>query len=424
MIISRLLRISFNTLLNSLLPVLMWILLGEIVNKDIANIFTITYSFQFIITLLVSIFGTGPNITSKKENKNNIIDSNILLGTFVTFIVVLLFSLKVDSYIRYMNLEPSIYSKYCVYSFCVMLFQAVIRMICEKLYFKEEHKKANRITTIFNITNIVLIVMTSLLIKDNMIAIATTLAVDLILVTYILVSNINKLSFHFAIKDNIKYVSNDIFDSLGMFIVFFIGQKTTFAFGTMYLVAMNFESLITDAQWDMSYSIITAATIDASKNELHYKESLNNGRKLVGLLIFSSVFMGVFLYPFYKPSLWILAIYVGVQVINLIVSPKIWLRQQYIQINYSAKKNTFHKNVFEIIRIIFSFVPTPFCTYISQFIAMLYEVIVYDIYYKNKFYVDEKGYLKMKIDSRTDGKYLKERLESISFKGDENENWY
>lgn len=270
-------------------------------------------------------------------------------------------------------------------------------MICEKLYFNDKHKKANRITTFFNITNIVLIVITSLLIKNNIIAIVTTLTVDLILVTYFLVSNISKLSFHFAIKDNIKYVSNDIFDSIGMFIIFFIGQKTTFAFGTMYLVAMNFESLITDAQWDMSYSIITVATIDASKNELNYKESLNNGRKLIWLLILSSVLMGVVLYPFYKPTLWILVIYCGVQVINLVVSPKIWLRQQYIQINYSAKKNTFHTNVYEIIRIVFSFFPTPFCTYISQFIAMLYEVIVYDIYYGKKFYVDNKGYLKMNV---------------------------
>jgi len=76
MIVSRLLRISFNTLLNSLLPILMWVLLGEIVNKDIVNIFTITCSFQFIITLLVSIFGTGPNITSEKKNRKDIIYIN------------------------------------------------------------------------------------------------------------------------------------------------------------------------------------------------------------------------------------------------------------------------------------------------------------------------------------------------------------
>jgi hypothetical protein len=145
----------------------------------------------------------------------------------------------------------------------------------------------------------------------------------------------------------------------------------------------------------MSYSIITVATIDASKDKLNYKESLDNGKKLITILISSILIMGFILYFFYKPSLWVLSIFIGVQIINLILCPKIWIRQQYIQINYSSKKNIFHKNIYEIIRIIFSFVPTPFCTYIGQFLALMYEVIVYNIYYRNKFYITD-GYLKIK----------------------------
>lgn len=392
---NRLLRISFNTLLNSLLPILMWILLGKIVSKDIVNIFTITYSFQFIITLLVSIFGTGPNITSQKKNRSDIIDSNIILGTIVIFAIVLIFSLNVDSYIKFMNLDSTVYREYCIYSFIVMFFQSIIRMICEKLYFKEKNKKANKITTVFNITNVFSIVILSLLLNNIILSITLTLCIDFILVIYLLISNIDKLSFHFSLKDNIKYVSNEIFDGIGMFIIYFIGQKTTFEFGAAYLIAMNFETLITDSQWDISYSIITSATIDASNDKLNYKESLNNGRKLVTVLILSTLIMGFVLYFFYKPSLWIISIFVGVQIINLILCPKIWIKQQYIQINYSSKKNTFHKKVYEIIRIIFSFVPTPFCTYIGQFLGLMYEVIVYNIYYKSKFYIKD-GYLKIK----------------------------
>lgn len=392
---NRLLRISFNTLLNSLLPILMWILLGEIINKNIVNIFTITYSFQFIITLLVSIFGTGANITAEKEQIKDIIDSNILLGTLVIFIIVILFSVNVDSYIKFMNLEPNVYREYCIYSFILMLYQSVIRLVCEKLYFKNENKKANKITTLFNLTNLIIVVVMSLLLKNTITSIITTLIVDFAIVAYIVISNISKITFKIYLKDNIKYVSNDIFDLFGMFIVYFIGQRITFGFGTMYLVAVNFEAMITDAQWDMSYSIITAATIDASKDELNYKESIRNGRKLIAILIASILFMGIILYFFYRPNLWVLSIFLGVQIINLIVSPKIYIRQQYLQINYSAKKNVFHKNVYEIIRVIFSFVPSPFCTYIGQFLGMLYEVIIYDIYYNKRFYI-ENNYLRMK----------------------------
>jgi len=192
---NRLLRISFNTLLNSLLPILMWVLLGEIVNKDIVNIFTITYSFQFIITLLVSIFGTGPNITSEKKNRKDIVDSNIILGTIIVFIVVLLFSLKVDSYIEFMNLDPTVYREYCIYSFIVMLFQAVIRMICEKLYFREENKKANKIAILFNVINFTILIGTALITRNQFITALITIIVIFSIDVILFIRNIGKIDF-------------------------------------------------------------------------------------------------------------------------------------------------------------------------------------------------------------------------------------
>ena len=54
----RLLRISLDTLLTSTLPIIMWVLLGIIENKNISNVFTLTYPIQFIITLIISIFGS------------------------------------------------------------------------------------------------------------------------------------------------------------------------------------------------------------------------------------------------------------------------------------------------------------------------------------------------------------------------------
>lgn len=395
-LMNRLLRISFDTLLDSLSPILMWILLGQIINKNIASIFVITYSFQFVVSLVVAIFGTGPNVTTEKKKINGIIDSNIMLGSITIFLIVLLFSLNVDSYIEFMHLNPSIYREYTFYSFILMFFQAVLKMVCEKLYFKEENKKANKLTLLFNISNLVLIVISSLIAKESISAIIFTSVIDFFLIAYIVLTNLDNLKFKFMIKDNIKYVSNDIFDAIFMFIIYFIGERTVFSFGELYLVADNFLCLITDSQWDMSYAIITAATIDASRDKVDYQKSLKNGKNLILLLIISSIIMCLLLYPIYQPSLWVLAIFFGVQLINLIVSPRIWIRQQYIQINYSAKKNVFHKNAYESIRVVSSFLPTPFCTYIGQFFAMVYEIIVYDIYYNSKFYV-KNGYLKMDI---------------------------
>lgn len=393
---NRLLRISFNTLLNSLLPVVMWILLSYIVSKDIARIFSITYSFQFIFSLIVAIFGTGPNVTAQKHNNKEIIDSNIILGMIVTLVLVIIFSVNVDAYLRFMNLNPNIYRAYTIYSILLMFLQVIIRMINEKLYFQNENKKANRLTIVFNIINILLIISLSMFIVNKVTAICLTIALDTIIIIYIMIKNIEALSWEFCIKENVKYVSGEIYDSLWMFVIYFVGDRMLYGFGEAFIVADNFSGLISDAQWDMSYAIITAATIDASKDKLHFKSNLKNAFKLVAMLMGSSLIMGALLYHLYKPELWILAIMFGVQIINMFVCPRIWLRNHYIQINYSHKKVSFHMNVYQLIRVVFSFVPTPFCTYLGQFIAMLYDIAVYDIYYNKKFYIDNNGYLKMK----------------------------
>lgn len=61
----RLLRIAFNSAIFSFIPILSWFCLGLIVDKNLANIFTLTYPLQFIWLLLKSIFGTGANISKQ-----------------------------------------------------------------------------------------------------------------------------------------------------------------------------------------------------------------------------------------------------------------------------------------------------------------------------------------------------------------------
>ena len=110
----RLLRISLDTLLMSTLPIVMWILLGIIINKDITNVFTLTYPIQFVTTLLVAIFGTGANINAIKSDKKNLVDSNIILGSIIGFLVLLILCLKVDDYIKFMSMDINTYKNFCM----------------------------------------------------------------------------------------------------------------------------------------------------------------------------------------------------------------------------------------------------------------------------------------------------------------------
>ena len=93
----RLLRISFDNDLMSLFPVLSYIMLGILVNNSLANIYTITYPIQSLVTVLSSIFATGANIVAKKFNDKNQLNAGILWGllffswlsTMLTIILIL-----------------------------------------------------------------------------------------------------------------------------------------------------------------------------------------------------------------------------------------------------------------------------------------------------------------------------------------------
>ena len=58
----RLLRISFDLSLLSFIPIILWFFLGIIVDKNLINIFTLTYPLQFIFYIFRSVFSSGADL--------------------------------------------------------------------------------------------------------------------------------------------------------------------------------------------------------------------------------------------------------------------------------------------------------------------------------------------------------------------------
>ena len=67
----RLLRIASNFAIFSFIPILSWFCLGLLVDKNLVNVFTLTYPLQFIWALMKSIFATGANISKEKDKNEN-----------------------------------------------------------------------------------------------------------------------------------------------------------------------------------------------------------------------------------------------------------------------------------------------------------------------------------------------------------------
>ncbi len=370
----RLLQISLDTLLISILPIIMWIILGFTTTKEISNVFSLTYPLQFFYMIFISLFAVGPNITSKKTNNKNIVYSNMLFGTLIVGIITLLLVLNVNYYIRLMNMDALVYHSFCLYSIIWMYLSFIMQIIMQKLYYENKNKESNIINLIFNLTNFVLIILLTGILNDFH-GIIVTLIIDSIVVVLVFIKYYKITRFCLYIKENIKYTSFNILKNLGMFLIYGIGFGNSFSYGGKYATAINFESLTTDAQWDMLYSIDTASKIDLSENKFNYKESLKNAYKLLTVLIASTLIMNLILYWYFKPDLIILLIILSVQIADMLIDPLKTLRMSYIQINDNNKKHNVFYALSRIIRLMCSFIPSAFCTYIGQVLSAIYLLL-------------------------------------------------
>ena len=161
----------------------------------------------------------------------------------------------------------------------------------------------------------------SIITKEQMKIVMVSLICTSIFVIIMMSRTIEKTKFGINIINCIKYDSVDLFAEISMFIIYLFGLKNSFDFGEKYILAISFGTLITDTQWDISDAIKTVAQIDIAKKEFSYKEHMKNSRKLVWLLIISSIIMWIILYPFYKVDIIVTLIIVGIELICMYLYP-------------------------------------------------------------------------------------------------------
>lgn len=393
----RLLKISFDLSLLSFIPIISWFLLGIIVDKNLINIFTLTYPLQFIYYILKSIFSTGANINKEKDNNKNAVMSGMFIGTIVAIIIFLIILINIDNYIIFMNMDVNIYKTFTIYSVLQLFVCLEFAMILNKLYYEEKNSLANKYSLIFNLLNFILLIGTSLITKNQITIITVTLIPLALFTIYIYVKNNENFKLQLDIIKCIKYDSTELFNNIAFFLIFLFGLSNALEFGEQFSLALTFVALITDTQWDTTDAIVTAATIDISKNNFNYKEHRNNAYKLLGILFLTSLFMFVCLYGFYDLDFKITMIYFGFEIINFIMYPIYRIKTCYLQLEWSALKTTTNKIISSILRMIMSLLKTPFCTGIGQLCSSIYQFISVSIFFKQNYNIDKTGKVTKKL---------------------------
>ena len=187
----RLLRISLDTLIASLMSILIWFILSLTIDKDLINIFTLTFPIQYVSSILVSIFATGANISKEKGNKNDTM-SGIFFGILFTSLTLIIFLFNIDAYLNFMNY--SIDKLFVTYSVIQICLHTILSLILTKLYYEGKNVLANKYSIIFYLLNLVSILLTSLLISNPLYVVIITLVILTIFIIYILLNNIEKFN--------------------------------------------------------------------------------------------------------------------------------------------------------------------------------------------------------------------------------------
>ncbi len=389
---NRLLRIGFDTFLTSVTPILGWFLLGILVDKNLINVFSLIYPMQFIISAIQSVFGTGANISAIKDKEESSIFSGVILGSIIGAILLGCIAINIDKYIVFMNMDIDTYKLFGIYAVIQMFFQLLLNLSLCKLYFNDENKRANKYSFLFNLINFLSLIIMSLVTKVQIEIVSVSVICISIFVAIMMFRILKRNKFRINIINCIKYDSVYLFAEISMFVIYLFGLKNSFNFGEKYILATSFATLITDTQWDIAYAIKTVTQIDITKKEFSYKEHMNNSRKLVYLLIVSSIIMGIILYPSYRVDITATLIIVSIELISLYMYPIYLTKLTYIQLEHSAIKATVSKQIANALRIICSFIVSPFCTSIGLAVSVIYQLVsTHYIIKKNKINMEMKG---------------------------------
>ncbi len=378
----RLLRIGFDIFITSFTPIITWFLIGIIINKDLINVFSLTYPLQCLMGIIISIFGVGANVSGIRDKNKNSANNGILYGIIISIILFGLIALNSKHYINFMNMNEDIYLIFCTYSILQILLQTVLYLILTKLYYLELNKKANKISFLFNIINFITLIGIAFVTKNQLLTSIITLFILAIFDIILFVKIIDKIDFKLNLKNCFKYDSVSCSMNFMYFIIYLFGLSNSFSFGEKYVVAITFATLITDIQWDVSAAVKNVAKIDIVKEKFDYIEHFKNAIKFTLLLIISVILMGLIIYPIYNPNLLIVCIFIFLHIIDFAMTPFKNIKMCYLEIEYSPTKTTINTIIAYIIRTVISLLPTPFCTIMGQICSSVYELIYAKVTYK------------------------------------------
>ncbi len=404
----RYISISLSLLVVSLVNMLTWLCLGFTMgNPNLSSVFSLTYPVQFIVFILLSLFGTGANVRKNKKNDktDNSVFSGMIYGVFFGFLIFGLLAVFSDNYIRFMNMDVAIFGKFTRFYMLQSLAWLIFQLVLEKLYFEDKDTEANFHSVLFYVLSFVSLVVSSLITKNETIIIAVSLSLLFAYTIILFFLKLRKFKFEWNFFPNIKYDSVTLFTSLLFFITYFVGYSNAFEAGEKYIVAINLANLVTDPQWDSLGAIGKIAKIDLSRDDYNYKSAIKKSLILTLLYVASSVILFFGLFKVCGATLWIGLVCLSMQLLDMLTDAFSQNLRCFLQLDFSATVATVLNMSIMGLRMILSVaLLTPFNTNLAQGTTGVMECIMYIVITSRFYKLNKLGFFiprkkKIKVDN-------------------------
>lgn len=399
----------------SALNAITFLLLGIILqNTAFAEIFSITYPLQFVVSILLSFFASASNVRANKEGNKDCVESGMFLGLVFAIIIFSLVAIFVDNYICFMNMSAQIYRTFTLMSIGQLFFTFINNLITEKIYFQNKDKLANFCSVGFIVLNLLSVVITTLITKNQLTICLTNLICLFVYVCVWFGLTFKKFKFNFNPLKNFKYESLSVISSFFMLIVYLFGYSTAFSFGTEYVVALNLVNLITDPQWDALDAISKIAKIEISNSNYNYKKALKCSAAITLFYVATSVILFFSLFKIYNAVLTIGLIYLAIQVADMLLNILQANIKTFMQLEYSPIISTIIYIIGKVIRTVLAVaIINPFNTNISQIVADFVIVACFLFPRFKCFKLDKDGFLIKKVKAKPTDNNESENLGTI-----------
>lgn len=372
----QLIKIAATDSLQSLLPILMWYVVGTAYgDTDYFNIFTLTYAYQFIYCIIYYNLVIGTIQYERKKNLDNTDYSHsaILLSALIYLIINLCIFYNIDNIFIQLNVNSK-YTNMYIFSIICLNMDMIVCGICKTLQYKEDNKKAFILTTIYYIIRILLVVISRLVFDNQLYSLILNTILLALVVLIICIKHIKIKKIRINIFKGVKYQISTLPNNIGMLVIYLFGL--TDINGTVhFLASYNIMAMCTDTQWDILYSAIdtkTSLEICNGNYEKKKKQMLKQAITYSILLMISSIIM-IIIMRLTKP--FNIKTTVVLFIIECITFPLYAIRYTYeswLRLEYSGIWITIISTAVYIIRITLSFsLQTNYALSISVFIAAI-----------------------------------------------------